>query len=69
MVFLEGRGSLHFYLKARGWATYLAAGGGGGCIYQTSVAYIFNMTIRLTDSGLEKVSSLFYPPREYFGIR
>ncbi|CAB4312356.1 unnamed protein product [Prunus armeniaca] len=51
----EGRGSLHFYLKARGWATYLAAGAGGGCIYQTSVAYVFNMTIRLTDSGLEKM--------------
>ncbi|BFG33742.1 hypothetical protein CerSpe_200160 [Prunus speciosa] len=51
----EGRGSLHFYLKARGWATYLAAGAGSGCIYQTSVAYVFNMTIRLTDSGLEKM--------------
>ncbi|CAL8998826.1 unnamed protein product, partial [Prunus brigantina] len=51
----EGRGSLHFYLKARGWATYLAAGAGGGCIYQTSVAYVFNMTICLTDSGLEKM--------------
>ncbi|CAL8160346.1 unnamed protein product [Prunus armeniaca] len=45
----------HLLGHARGWATYLAAGAGGGCIYQTSVAYVFNMTIRLTDSGLEKM--------------
>ncbi|CAB4282047.1 unnamed protein product [Prunus armeniaca] len=51
----EGWGSLHFYFKARGWATYLAAGVGSGCIYRTSVAYVFEVSILLTDSGLEKM--------------
>ncbi|BBH04552.1 hypothetical protein Prudu_015725 [Prunus dulcis] len=52
----QGWGSLHFYFKARGWATYLAAAGvGSGCIYRTSVAYVFEVSIRLTDSGLEKM--------------
>ncbi|PRQ34797.1 putative insulysin [Rosa chinensis] len=49
----EGRGSLHFYLKARGWVTSLdTCLSGMDC---SSVAYIFCMVIYLTDSGLEKM--------------
>lgn len=53
--FPEGRGSLYFYIKARGWATYLSVS-----VNRYSVADVFCMIIYLTDSGLEKVVSLFY---------
>ncbi|PIA59677.1 hypothetical protein AQUCO_00400519v1 [Aquilegia coerulea] len=51
----EGRGSLHFFLKAKGWITSLSAGVAEDGMSRSSVAYIFNMCIHLTDSGLEKV--------------
>lgn len=55
MTFSEGRGSLHSFLKARGWATSLSAGVGDEGMHRSSVAYVFAMSIHLTDSGLEKV--------------
>lgn len=51
----EGRGSLLFFLKAKGWATSLSAGVGDEGIYRSSIAYVFVMSIHLTDSGAEKV--------------
>ncbi|XP_004294732.1 PREDICTED: nardilysin isoform X1 [Fragaria vesca subsp. vesca] len=51
----EGRGSLHSYFKARGWATSLAAGVGDDGMHRSSVAYVFRMDIYLTDSGLDKI--------------
>ncbi|KDP45687.1 hypothetical protein JCGZ_17294 [Jatropha curcas] len=51
----EGRGSLHSFLKAKGWATSLAAGVGDEGMHRSTVAYIFGMSIHLTDSGLEKI--------------
>lgn len=51
----EGRGSLHSFFKARGWATSLSAGVGDEGIHRSSIAYVFGMSIRLTDSGLEKI--------------
>ncbi|KAJ1422926.1 Peptidase M16, zinc-binding site [Sesbania bispinosa] len=51
----EGRGSLLSFLKARGWATSLSAGVGDEGIYRSSIAYVFVMSIHLTDSGVEKV--------------
>ncbi|PRQ34787.1 putative insulysin [Rosa chinensis] len=46
----EGRGSLYFHLKARGWATFVSAP-----VEHYSVADVFCMIIYLTDSGLEKI--------------
>ncbi|KVH94149.1 Metalloenzyme, LuxS/M16 peptidase-like protein [Cynara cardunculus var. scolymus] len=51
----EGRGSLLFFLKAKGWATSISAGVGDDGMHRSSVAYIFGMSIHLTDSGLEKI--------------
>nr|DAD25800.1 TPA_asm: hypothetical protein HUJ06_027268 [Nelumbo nucifera] len=51
----EGRGSLLFFLKAKGWASSLSAGVGDEGMNRSSVAYIFGISIHLTDSGLEKV--------------
>ncbi|CAI0401778.1 unnamed protein product [Linum tenue] len=51
----EGRGSLHSLLKARGWATSLSAGVGEEGLNRSSIAYVFGMSIHLTDSGLEKI--------------
>lgn len=59
MCFAEGKGSLHFYLKVRGWVTSLSAGVGDDGMHRSSVAYVFRMDIHLTDSGLDKVASLF----------
>lgn len=52
----EGRGSLHHFLKSKGWTTSISAGVGDEGLYRSSVAYVFNMSIHLTDSGLEKVN-------------
>lgn len=51
----EGRGSLLFYLKSRGWASSISAGVGDEGMNHSSIAYVFGMSIHLTDSGLEKV--------------
>ncbi|KAG1338961.1 Nardilysin-like [Cocos nucifera] len=49
----EGRGSLLYFLKAKAWATSLSAGVGDEGMHRSSIAYIFVMSIHLTDSGLE----------------
>ena len=46
----EGRGSLLAYLKFQGWATELCA----GIIEQTTAAYLFEISVTLTDSGLNE---------------
>ncbi|KAK2652999.1 hypothetical protein Ddye_012855 [Dipteronia dyeriana] len=51
----EGRGSLHSFLKARGWATTVSAGVGDEGMHRSSIGYMFGMSIHLTDSGLEKI--------------
>ncbi|KAK8509942.1 hypothetical protein V6N13_118488 [Hibiscus sabdariffa] len=51
----EGRGSLHYFLKAKGWITSLSAGVSNDGMQRSSVAYIFSMSIHLTDCGLEKI--------------
>ncbi|KAG2324039.1 hypothetical protein Bca52824_006767 [Brassica carinata] len=51
----EGRGSLHSFLKVKGWITSLSAGVGDDGINRSSLAYVFGMSIHLTDSGLEKI--------------
>ncbi|KAF6164742.1 hypothetical protein GIB67_040994 [Kingdonia uniflora] len=47
----EGRGSLYFFLKAKGWITSLCS----GVADRSFIAFIYTVTIHLTDSGLEKV--------------
>ncbi|WVZ56835.1 hypothetical protein U9M48_007311 [Paspalum notatum var. saurae] len=51
----EGKGSLLYFLKAKGWASSLSADVGSSGSQRSSYAYIFEMTIRLTDSGLKNV--------------
>lgn len=51
----EGRGSLLFFLKAQGWVTSISAGVGDEGMHRSTIAYIFGMSIHLTDSGLEKI--------------
>ena len=49
----EGRGSLLSGLKARGWATQLTAGVGDGGFERSSAAYLFDVSITLTEAGLQ----------------
>ena len=49
----EGAGSLLAALKARGWATGLSAGVGDGGTDRSSAAYVFEVSVTLTDAGLE----------------
>ncbi|KAJ0979208.1 hypothetical protein J5N97_014682 [Dioscorea zingiberensis] len=49
----EGKGSLLYFLKAKGWATALSAGVGDEGMRRSSIAYIFVMSIHLTDTGLD----------------
>ncbi|KAL1370247.1 hypothetical protein HN51_000534 [Arachis hypogaea] len=51
----EGKGSLLSFLKAKGWATSLSAGVGDEGTYRSTIAYIFVVSINLTDSGVEKI--------------
>ncbi|KAF8397117.1 hypothetical protein HHK36_016024 [Tetracentron sinense] len=64
----EGRGSLHFFLKAKGWANSLSAGVGDEGIHRSSVAYIFGMSIYLTDSGSEKVYEVIEVVYQYLKL-
>jgi nardilysin len=56
----EGKGSLLCFLKAKGWASSLSAGVGTDGTQRSSYAYIFEMSIRLTDSGLKNVCITSY---------
>ncbi|KAL3625772.1 hypothetical protein CASFOL_030301 [Castilleja foliolosa] len=51
----EGRGSLLFFLKAKGWATSISAGVSDEGMHRSTIAYIFGMSIHLTDLGMEKI--------------
>lgn len=51
----EGSGSLLSLLKAKGWATSLSAGVGDEGMRRSSIAYVFVMSINLTDSGVERI--------------
>ena len=48
----EGRGSLLSALKKRGWATQLQAGVADGGFERSSVVYLFDVSITLTEAGL-----------------
>ncbi|KAK9944599.1 hypothetical protein M0R45_010160 [Rubus argutus] len=62
----EGRGSLHFCLKARGWVTSLdTCLGGMDC---SSVAYVFCVVIYLTDSGLDKIFEIIELVYQYIKL-
>lgn len=51
---------MHFFLKAKGWATSLSAGVGDEGMHRSSMAYIFVMSIYLTESGLDNVCSFSF---------
>lgn len=48
----EGRGSLLSLLKRRGWATELSAGVGEGGYDRSTVGFLFDISVTLTDEGL-----------------
>ncbi len=48
----EGRGSLLSYLKGCGWATELTAGVGEGGYDRSTVGFMFDVTVTLTEAGL-----------------
>ena len=50
----ESQGSLHSYLKAKGWAQTLSAGLGADYINQQS----FNIRIQLTDAGIKAIEKV-----------
>jgi len=50
----ESQGSLHSYLKTKGWARSLSAGMGADYINQQS----FNIRIQLTDAGIKAIDSV-----------
>eukprot|EP00249_Psilotum_nudum_P016776 c25983_g1_i2 orf=79-3465(+) len=54
----EGDGSLLSLLKSKGWAMELSAGVGASGFDRCSACYMFNATIQLTDSGLEKAAEV-----------
>ncbi|KAL6576257.1 hypothetical protein OROHE_000038 [Orobanche hederae] len=64
----EGRGSLHFFLKAKGWATSISADVGDDGIHRSTIAYIFGMSIRLTDSGVEKIFEIIGVVYQYLKL-
>ncbi|KAL6542867.1 hypothetical protein OROHE_010387 [Orobanche hederae] len=52
---IEGKGSIFYLLKTRGWASQLSAGVSGDGIYSSSIAYILRLIIHLSDDGVEKI--------------
>ena len=49
----EGKGSLLSLLKAKGWATGLAAGVSDSGFEKNTGLYLFDVTIELTEAGLK----------------
>ncbi|KAG2540963.1 nardilysin-like isoform X1 [Panicum virgatum] len=64
----EGKGSLLYFLKAKGWASSLSAGVGSGGSERSSYAYIFEMSIHLTDSGLKNVFEVIGAVYQYIKL-
>ncbi|CAI8597020.1 unnamed protein product [Vicia faba] len=64
----EGRGSLLSFLKAKGWATSLSAGVGDDGVFRSSIAYVFVMSIHLTDSGVEKIFDIIGAVYQYLNL-
>ncbi|KAL6649880.1 hypothetical protein ACP70R_014104 [Stipagrostis hirtigluma subsp. patula] len=64
----EGKGSLLYFLKAKGWASSLSAGVGSGGSQRSSYAYIFEMSIRLTDSGLRNLFEVISAVYQYIKL-
>jgi nardilysin len=64
----EGKGSLLYFLKAKGWASSLSAGVGNGGSERSSYAYIFEMSIHLTDSGLKNVFEVIGAVYQYIKL-
>ncbi|XP_052184105.1 nardilysin-like [Diospyros lotus] len=64
----EAKGSLHFFLKARGWITSISAGVWDEGMHRSLVAYIFGMSICLTDSGLEKIFEIIAYVYQYLKL-
>ena len=64
----EGKGSLLYFLKAKGWASTLSAGVGTGGTQRSSYAYIFEMSIRLSDSGLKNLFEVITAVYQYINL-
>ncbi|RWR80472.1 nardilysin-like protein isoform X1 [Cinnamomum micranthum f. kanehirae] len=64
----ESKGSLHFFLKSKGWATSLSAGVSDEGMHRSSIAYIFVMSIYLTESGLENVYEVIEVVYQYLKL-
>ncbi|KAF5744448.1 nardilysin-like isoform X1 [Tripterygium wilfordii] len=64
----EASGSLLYFLKSKGWVTSLSAGVGDEGMHRSSIAYIFAMSIHLTDSGLEKIFDIIGFIYQYFKL-
>ncbi|KAF3574226.1 hypothetical protein F2Q69_00058287 [Brassica cretica] len=64
----EGKGSLLSFLKGKGWATSLSAGVGDDGINRSSLAYVFGMSIHLTDSGLERIYDIIAYTYQYLKL-
>uniref|UniRef100_A0A0D9Z6Z8 Peptidase M16 N-terminal domain-containing protein n=1 Tax=Oryza glumipatula TaxID=40148 RepID=A0A0D9Z6Z8_9ORYZ len=64
----EGKGSLLCFLKAKGWASSLSAGVGTDGTQRSSFAYIFEMSIRLTDSGLKNLYEVIRAVYQYIKL-
>ncbi|KAH7677794.1 nardilysin protein [Dioscorea alata] len=64
----EGKGSLLYFLKAKGWATALSAGVGEEGMRRSSIAYIFVMSIHLTDTGLDMIYEVIGAVYQYIKL-
>ncbi|KAL5217065.1 hypothetical protein ABZP36_017749 [Zizania latifolia] len=64
----EGKGSLLCFLKAKSWASSLSAGVGTGGTQRSSYAYIFEMSIHLTDSGLKNLYKVISAVYQYINL-
>ncbi|KAJ3682908.1 hypothetical protein LUZ60_013135 [Juncus effusus] len=64
----EGRGSILYLLKAKGWATSLSASVEDDGMLMSSFAYIFIVNIRLTDAGLDKMYEVINVVYEYIKL-
>ncbi|KAJ3682909.1 hypothetical protein LUZ60_013136 [Juncus effusus] len=64
----EGRGSILCLLKAKGWATSILSGVEETGTLKSSFAYLFSISIRLTDAGLNKMYEVIGVVYQYINL-
>ncbi|KAJ3676945.1 hypothetical protein LUZ60_002669 [Juncus effusus] len=64
----EGKGSLYSFVKEKGWASSVTAGVDNEGSHKSSFAYVFSVSILLTDQGLQNMNEVINAVYQYIKL-